>query len=33
MRTSVIEVEGMLSALSSHGVEKRLGKSLALPGS
>ena len=26
MKTSVIEVEGMLSALSSHGVEKRLGQ-------
>ena len=26
MKTSVIEVRGMLSALSSHGVEKRIGK-------
>ncbi len=29
MKTSVIEVGGMLSALSSHGVERQLGK---LPG-
>jgi len=26
MKTSVIEVGGMLSALSAHGVEKQLGK-------
>jgi Cu2+-exporting ATPase len=26
MKTSVIEVRGMLSALSAHGVEKRIGK-------
>lgn len=26
MKTSVIEVDGMLSALSAHGVEKQLGK-------
>ncbi|MEO8564543.1 MAG: heavy metal-associated domain-containing protein [bacterium] len=26
MKTSVIEVSGMVSALSSHGVEKQLGK-------
>jgi hypothetical protein len=30
MKTSVIEVRGMLSALSAHGVEKRIGEVLSV---